>query len=152
MEYKFVADTMLEKLARWLRIIGCDVVFDSRMELKELINIANIQSRVFITRRRYMPEDIEIKKLHKLLSEDFEEQFRDIVETFRLDYQDKIFTRCTRCNQEVVKVSKDSVKDRVPAMSWSGFNDFYECPSCKKVFWKGAHFNNTIKKLEKIMR
>lgn len=152
MECKFVADTMLEKLARWLRIIGCDVVFDPKMDLKELINIANSQSRVFITRRRYLPEDIEIKKLHKLLSENFEEQFRNVVDTFQLNYKEKIFTRCTKCNQEVIRVSKELVKDRVPEMSWAGFEDFYECPSCKKVFWKGAHFKNTMKKLEKIMR
>lgn len=152
MEHKFVVDTMLEKLARWLRIIGCDVVFDSKMDLKELINIANSQSRVFITRRRYLPEDIEIKRLHKLFNENFEAQFRNVVETFEIDYKENIFTICTKCNLKVVKVGKDTVKDRVPEMSWNGFEEFYECPGCKKVFWKGAHFKNTIKKLEKMMR
>ena len=36
---KFVADTMIQKLARWLRILGYDVVSDSTKSLKNLIEI-----------------------------------------------------------------------------------------------------------------
>ncbi|RCK71700.1 MAG: hypothetical protein IGBAC_0791 [Ignavibacteriae bacterium] len=143
---------MLEKLARWLRIIGYDVIFNPKMELIELIQIANYQNRIFVTRRRYLPMDVTINNLYKLMSENFEEQFRDVVEKFGLDIKSGIFTRCTDCNEIVVKVEKESVKDRVPEMSWQGFQEFYECPKCKKVFWKGAHYKNTIRKLEKIMR
>ncbi len=152
MEYRFVIDTMLEKLARWLRLIGCDAIFNSRMDPKKLIQIANEEGRVFVTRRRFLPEDADIKYLHKLNTEDFEEQLKNMIEVFKIDYQNNLFTRCVECNEKVVKVDKEVVKDRVPKMSWEGFSEFYECPRCKKVFWKGAHYNNTVKKLEKIMR
>jgi len=55
---KFVADTMIQKLARWLRILGYDVVSDSTKSLKNLIEISNKEERIFITRRKSFPEGI----------------------------------------------------------------------------------------------
>ncbi|MBU2636999.1 MAG: Mut7-C RNAse domain-containing protein [Bacteroidetes bacterium] len=149
---RFVADTMLEKLARWLRILGYDVVFDSSKSLKELIEISNGEERVFLTRRKKFPEGVAAETLYDLCSENFNEQITRVIKQFDLDVKSKLFTRCIDCNVEVVKViDKETIKGKVPRMSWEGFNDFYECPNCKKVFWKGAHIKNTVNKLNEIM-
>lgn len=148
---KFVADTMLEKLARWLRIIGYDVIFDSSKKLEELVEIANYEERVFLTRRKSFPEEIAPIILYDLVSDNFTDQLRLVIEQFELDYQTRLFSRCTDCNVEVVRVEKADIKDRVPEKSWQGFDEFFECPTCKKVFWKGAHLKNTLNKLKKIL-
>lgn len=149
---KFVTDTMLEKLARWLRLIGTDVVYDSSKSLKELVNISNAEGRVFLTRRKSFPDGITPVTLYDLCSEDFNEQMRRVITQFGLDTTTKLFSRCVDCNVEVIKVNdNETVKDRVPQRSWEGFTEFYECPKCKKVFWKGAHITNTMKKLSRIL-
>lgn len=148
---KFVADTMLEKLARWLRILGYDVVYDSSKSLKELVAISNNEERMFLTRRKSFPENIIPVTLYSICSENFDEQMKRVISQFGLDTTAKLFTRCVECNVEVRPVNKGTVKDRVPEKSWAGFNEFYECPKCKKVFWKGAHITNTVKKLSSIL-
>ncbi|MDP2208174.1 MAG: Mut7-C RNAse domain-containing protein [Bacteroidota bacterium] len=149
---KFVADTMLEKLARWLRLIGNDVVYDSYKPLKELVDISNSEERVFLTRRKSFPESITPVTLYDICSENFDVQMKRVIAQFSLDINAKLFTRCVECNVEVEKViDKETVKDRVPQRSWEGFTEFYECPKCKKVFWKGAHIINTMKKLSRIL-
>lgn len=149
---KFVADTMLEKLARWLRLIGNDVVYDSSKSLKELVDISNNEERVFLTRRKSFPEVITPVTLYDLCSEDFDEQMKRVIAQFGLDINAKLFTRCVECNVEVEKVNdKETIKNRVPHRSWAGFTEFYECPKCKKVFWKGSHIINTMNKLSRIL-
>jgi uncharacterized protein with PIN domain len=149
---KFVADTMIEKLGRWLRILGYDVVFDSSKSLKDLIEFSNKEERVFLTRRKSFPEGIMPDTLYDICSENFDEQMRRVITQFSLDTESSLFTRCTDCNVQVEKViDKETIKDRVPHRSWEGFNEFYECPKCRKVFWKGAHVDNTIKKINNIL-
>jgi uncharacterized protein len=149
---KFVADTMIEKLARWLRILGYDVVSDYSKSLKNLVEISNNEARVFLTRRKSFPDGIAPETLYVICSENFDEQMRRIIRQFSLDTKSNLFTRCTVCNVQVEKViDKETVKNKIPRMSWEGFNEFYECPKCRKVFWKGARVDKTIKKLNNIL-
>ncbi len=149
---KFVADTMLEKLARWLRLIGNDVVYDSSKSFKELVNISNSEERVFLTRRKSFPEGISPIIFYDVCSENFDVQMKRVITQFGLDINATLFTRCIECNVEVEKVkNKETVNGRVPQRSLEGFTDFFECPKCKKVFWKGAHTTNTLKKLSRIL-
>ncbi len=148
---KFVADTMLEKLARWLRIIGCDVIFDSSKSVEDLIDIANRENRVFLSRRKSFPVEKKPEALFDLCEGGFAEQFKKVIVHFDIDYMTKLFSRCTECNAEVVLTDKNQVRNIVPEMSWRGFNEFFQCPKCKKVYWRGAHLDNTINKLKKIL-
>ena len=47
---KFVADAMLGKLARWLRIIGQDVIYSVQFSDSELLKLAKTEERVLLTR------------------------------------------------------------------------------------------------------
>lgn len=149
---KFVADTMLEKLARWLRILGYDVIYDFSKSLKELVEISNSDERVFLTRRKSFPENMIPISVFLVGGEKFDLQLKNVIVQFGLDINSKLFTRCVDCNVEVAKVSdKETIKEKVPLRSWDGFNEFYECLNCGKVFWKGSHITNTMKKLNRIL-
>jgi len=149
---RFVADSMLGKLARWLRIVGYDTVHDQSMRLQDLISLSHRTSAVFLTRRKSMPAGIIPAAIFNVGSEVFEEQFRRVVNHFQLDIEKNLFTRCLRCNIQVVRVEKDAVKGKVPPMSFDGFDEFFECPACHSVFWGGVHRTNTINKLQRIIQ
>lgn len=51
---KFIADVMLGKLARYLRILGYDTLYSSQMDEEELIRNAIAQKRILLTRRTKM--------------------------------------------------------------------------------------------------
>ena len=46
----FIADVMVGKLARWLRVLGVDVAYSNAYEDDEIIRIATAQSRIVLTR------------------------------------------------------------------------------------------------------
>ena len=47
---RFVADAMVGKLARWLRVIGVDVLYDPSLDDHELVALARRERRVLLTR------------------------------------------------------------------------------------------------------
>jgi hypothetical protein len=49
---RFVADKTLGRLARWLRILGCDVLYGSNFSGNGLLAAARQESRVVLTRDR----------------------------------------------------------------------------------------------------
>ncbi len=148
---KFVADTMIGKLARWLRILGYDVKYDSSLPLKQLVDTSNREHRVFLTRRKSFPNGITPTTLFNVCSEYFPKQLHMVVHQFGLDTETGLFTRCVECNEVVRPVKKSAVKGNVPEKSWKGFDEFFECPGCHRVYWAGSHRINTLKRLRGIL-
>lgn len=149
---KFVVDTMLEKLSRWLRILGYDTTHSKTMPFKQLVEVSNVLDTVFLTKRKFLPDGVNILKMQYIPFEKFDDQFRFVVEHFKLDINRRLFTRCLDCNVEVGRVDKTMLEGKVPPKSFEGFEEFFQCPNCKKIYWGGAHLTNTQKKLERIFK
>ena len=47
---KFIADGMLGKLTRWLRMLGQDVTYSTQLDDAELLAVAEEEQRVLLTR------------------------------------------------------------------------------------------------------
>src|SRR5579872_7160724 len=47
---RFIADVMVGRLARWLRILGFDVLYSNRYTDDEIVGIARSQQRIILTR------------------------------------------------------------------------------------------------------
>jgi len=149
---KFVVDCMLGKLARWLRILGCDTIYNPSLTLHDLLMISNQRGAVFLTRRKSISDTIASKYVFMINHEQFNEQLREVVDHFKLDVETTLFTRCTKCNIEVLAIEKSQAKGKISERSYMGFNEFFECPSCGSIYWGGSHRNNTLKKLHQILK
>src|SRR5215813_12874556 len=93
---KFIADVMVGKLARWLRILGFDVRYNNRFEDDEILSLARSENRVILTR------DVELHQRGRPLSlliasDDYEDQVLQVLSAFDLrDFS--VFSRCADCN------------------------------------------------------
>ena len=94
MELKFVADTMLGKLARWMKILGYDVIYFREIDDKQLIDISRQNERIILTRDRQLA-NIPTLDTFLIHSTDIWQQLRQVIETYRLRFQETVFTRCT---------------------------------------------------------
>ena len=148
---KFAADTMLRNLARWVRMLGYDVNYDLSLPLRQLVDAANREHRVFLTRRKSLPDGVTPTTLFNEGSEYFPMQLRDVVHHFELDIETKLVTRCVDCNELVHPFKKSSVKGKVPEKSWEGFDEFFECPRRHHIYWAGSHRTNILKRLQGIL-
>lgn len=148
-ETRFMIDHMLIKLGKYLRILGLDAAWDSRVRTHALIARANAENRVFLTRNTHIAEQYPHPgHLFVLPETDPVKQLEIVMGEFKLDPQVKLFSKCIRCNAFLEKVGdKESVRMKVHPNVYARFAEFFTCPKCGTVFWKGSHIANTCRKL-----
>src|SRR5215471_2949230 len=96
-ETTFIADVMVGKLARWLRVLGFDVAYSNTYEDDEIVRVAASENRIILTR----DTGLAARKLDSqclfIESGDYKEQIRQVLSSFSLkDF--KVFSRCLECN------------------------------------------------------
>jgi uncharacterized protein with PIN domain len=143
---KFIADVMVGKLARWLRVMGVDVAYSNAYEDDEVLRIAEAEDRVILTRD--VPLAARSVAGRSLLIDDdhYKQQVRQVVRTFDLkDF--KIFSRCLECNTLLEEVSKEEVFEKVPPYVYLTQERFAMCATCGRVYWRGTHTNEMLKRI-----
>jgi uncharacterized protein with PIN domain len=145
-EFKFVADVMVGKLARWLRVLGLDVVYSNVLDDGEIIQLAKSENRIVLTRDTgLVPRLIESPYLF-IESDHYKEQVQQVVRTFDIR-QFRVFTRCLECNTLLQEVNREAVFERVPPYVYLTQERFATCPTCDRVYWHGTHANEMLKRL-----
>jgi uncharacterized protein with PIN domain len=135
---RFLADAMLGRLARWLRILGYDAEYFPG-EDDDLLRLARRENRVLLTRdtrllrRRPLPPHLFIQ------SDRVMEQLRQVVAALRLDPTASPAHRCVCCNTVLEQRPKAAVFGLVPEFVWSHHERFWGCPGCRRVYWAGSH-------------
>lgn len=146
---RFACDAMLIKLARYLRVLGYDARWDLDAPIADYLERADHEQRIFLTRSQRLEHQRRLPQRFMLIaSDDPVEQLRQVVRSLELDPHAHLFTRCIRCNVELAVIEKNAeLAARVPARTFEAYSQFFTCPCCATVFWKGAHVRNTCRKL-----
>jgi uncharacterized protein with PIN domain len=50
------------------------------------------------------------------------------------------FSRCTECNGCIEAVDKQAVAAQLEPETLASFDQFWRCPGCGRVYWKGSHY------------
>ncbi len=152
-EIKFIADKMLGKLVKWLRILGFDTTYPSFDDDLSLILTARQESRILLTRDANLIKRRNICDFLFIESDHWEEQLSGIIKGLKLkiDLNLKIFSRCSLCNTPTKDVDKKEVENYVPSYVFSTQNRFVYCPSCKKYYWRGTHWQRMTVKIKKLI-
>ncbi|MFP3870056.1 MAG: Mut7-C RNAse domain-containing protein [Syntrophobacteria bacterium] len=149
---RFVADRMLGKLAKWLRVLGYDTVYLKRAEEAEIA--ARIQEgRILLTRDRRAEPWQEQGKVFVIHANAPEDQLREVVERLGLSgvEEEALFSRCLRCNRPLRPVSREEVRDRVPEYIWQTNRAFCRCDACGRIYWPGSHWENMRERVREIL-
>jgi uncharacterized protein with PIN domain len=136
---RFLADAMLGRLARWLRILGFDTAFEAHVRDEDLVRRALVEGRHLLTRDRALPVEWRVGGIHLVGSEELREQLRDVLAAFDLRPGIRPFTRCSVCNTPLAAAARSEVRGRVPARVLAVERDFRACPGCGRVYWRGSH-------------
>jgi len=147
---KFLCDQMLGTLAKWLRVYGFDTFFaNSILEDKDLIEIAKKEQRALITRDKTLAQVArrENLKVFEIKSTDIDEQLKQVLRDINVD-EKQFFSRCLLCNSPISLIDKNKVKDKVPKLVYKNNQKFWYCSKCNKIYWKGSHHDNMLKKIK----
>lgn len=134
----FAADRMLGRLAKWLRVLGCDVIYGQHLSGHGLIRAARADGRMIVTRDRSLARKQPPGFLF-IESDDYVEQLRQVVKAFDLRPGEGVFSRCLVCNSPLQPRSQDSVEKLVPPNVFATQTRFSWCGRCSKLYWPGTH-------------
>jgi len=152
-EPKFIVDSNVGKLAKWLRMMGYDAVFFNGSDDSHLVAKALAEDRIILTRDTQIMKRgvITSGRLKAILINDDEpeSQIRQVIDTLNLDCHFKPFTLCLECNQPLEDRSKDQVKDHVPPYVFKTQDQYMKCPACRRIYWRGTHWQAMTKELSK---
>ncbi len=148
---RFVADCMLGKLAKWLKILGFDTAYFSRIEDEDLLVFAQNESRVLLTRDNGLIEKSKNVQALFINSEKWSEQIQQVLKEFNLKGKAKPNSLCIECNTVLRILPKERAKNMVTPFIYKNADIFSLCPECGRVFWKGNHHNDMEEKISKIL-
>lgn len=149
---KFIADSMLGRLARWLRILGYDVAYESSISDDDLISRSLHERRVILTMDRELSQRESAKNCLLIKSDDYREQLKHVINHYNIDCKSFIFSRCFICNELLDYIEKEKIEGKVPPYVYSTHNEFDFCPQCHRVYWSGTHRGKILDKLDEILR
>ncbi len=136
----FVLDTHLGVLARYLRMLGFDAIYRNVYDDVELAEISSRDNRILLTRDRGLLKRGEVIYGYWVRETAPRKQLREVVQRYSLETLTRPFERCIHCNQLLRPASKQEVRDRLPARTAEQFDEFTTCDCCRKVYWRGSHF------------
>ena len=152
MDRTFIADSMLGKLARWLRIMGCDVEYSREIRDAELVEQAERSGRLILTRDTLLVLRRRVRDNHFLVEGDhFRDQVRQVVRTFAIDPFARFLSRCLECNALLQAMDRKSVEGRVPPYVFATQEHFQVCPNCNRLYWGGTHRERMAEELKDIL-
>jgi uncharacterized protein with PIN domain len=148
----FVADCMLGRLAKWLRILGFDVLYFSKAEDRELVDVARREGRVLLTRDTGLIERTA-KRPNRLFvrSDGWEDQVAQVLDEYGLWDKIRPNTRCVECNLPLKPLSRERARNLVTPYVWEHASSFAVCPGCDRVFWQGTHYGDMERKIAKLL-
>lgn len=141
---RFILDTHLGRLAAFLRMLGFDCLYRNCYTDEQLASTSRDERRILLTRDVGLLKRGAVTHGYFVRETDPKRQLCEIVCRFDLVRLARPFTRCMRCNTPLQEVSKADVLAELPPRTAEEHNEFRRCPTCRRVYWKGAHYRRMM--------
>lgn len=137
---RFLADEMLGRLARWLRLLGYDVAYIMDVGDDALLHRARLEQRQLLTRDRELAHRARENPGSLYVPEhDPEAQVRHVLQHYGLDPDPtRVMSRCSKCNAPLETATPDEVRPHVPE-GVRHHDRFWRCTGCHQIYWPGTH-------------
>jgi uncharacterized protein with PIN domain len=144
---KFIADVMLGRLAKRLRLLGFDVVYSPDLEDRRIVRLAREEDRIVLTRDRELAKRRGLRGVVLIESDKVSDQLLQMKDSLDFDSAASL-GRCVRCNGPLFRISRKSdVRDSVPDYVYFNLDLFLRCGGCGKVYWKGSHYDRFMEEI-----
>ena len=141
---RFLVDGMLGKLAKWLRAAGHDAVYEAPFDDLALAERARREDRILLTRDRDLARRRGVRCL-LVREEHLDGQLCQVLSLFP---SPEAGSRCMVCNVPLEEVPRSAVQDFLPPYVRQHHERFWLCPSCRRVYWQGSHWQHMQKRLQ----
>jgi len=149
MNPSFAVEKTLGKLAKWLRLLGFDTVYEQGMPPEKFAE--EKQNRILLTRTRRTWETYASGACLLIGADRVFDQLKQVLRAFSIN-SDSIqpFSRCMRCNTPIESIDKTSVYGMVPDYIWESHERFQRCRQCGRIYWPGSHVTRGMEKIRQL--
>jgi uncharacterized protein with PIN domain len=137
---RFVLDGHLGRLAKLLRLLGFDAVFDNEATDEHLAELARTGPRILLTRDKGLLKRGDVTHGYWLRSSEPQEQVREVVDSLDLAGACTPFSRCTICNTLLEEIEEPAVRESLPPLVQGQYSTIKRCPGCGRLYWPGTHY------------
>ncbi len=141
---RLLADAMLGRLAKWLRLAGYDTAYWRDGSDEELMLAARAEGRLILTRDHQLAGRRGVWAL-LVTSETLDAQMAEV--RAALGGAAQPFTRCPECNASLAELSHAAAQGLVAPYVWQTQQEFRRCADCGRVYWRGSHWPALAAKL-----
>lgn len=139
---RFVLDTQLGTLARYLRLGGFDTRYRNDYSDAEVARTSAEEGRVLLTRDRGVLKRRIVPRGYFVRSDRPREQLSEVLSRFQLRGAAEPLTRCSRCNGILRDVDKAAIVHRLEPLTRRYYDTFRMCADCEALYWRGSHVRN----------
>jgi len=139
-EPKFVLDVHLGKLAKYLRLLGFDVLYQNSYNDEDIITLSKSDHRIILTRDLGILKNKTVTHGYWVRNTHWKKQVLEIISKFDLFSKINAFTRCLECNGLLKPVQKSHVENQLPPKTKEFYQQFFKCVNCHKLYWEGTHY------------
>ena len=145
-----IADMMLGKLAKWLRIAGADARYENPIDDDALLELARVERRLLLTRdTRFVRRAGSVPTLF-IRHDALRDQLVQVAGEYDFAHLTP-FSRCLRCNVPVEQVEKESVRGRLWPYVYATQSEISKCPECGRLYWPATHRGNAMERLKEML-
>lgn len=148
----FVLDVHLGKLARYLRMVGLDTLYQNDYWDEVLAKISNQEDRTLLTRDRGLLKRSLVNRGYFVRNTIPRKQLIEIIKRFHLANKITPFTRCIRCNGLIKSINKTVIQERLLQKTRQYYDEFQMCGNCGQIYWKGSHYKRMCQFLNQVVQ
>ncbi|MCF8146599.1 MAG: hypothetical protein K9N21_22045 [Deltaproteobacteria bacterium] len=138
-DMRFVADSMLGRLAKWLRVLGYDTHYQASYP-PGVMDALIREGRLLLTRHRKRAE-MSGKRAVFIHGNHVSEQLIALTRELHMTPPPSAwFNRCLICNTQLRHACESDAREKVPEyVFYQNMSRIRFCPSCDRYFWPGSH-------------
>jgi uncharacterized protein with PIN domain len=150
---RFIADRMLGRLARYLRLLGYDTSYPPPGPDAHLVARAQAEGRILLTRDRGIfmregprngrPRVVEIE------SQEILGQLKQLADEGLIGRIGE--PRCSVCNHPLEELAETEARHLLPPFTSATHCVYLYCRSCNVVLWEGSHWDRFLSRIYRVL-
>ncbi len=148
---RFIADSHLGGLAKYLRLLGFDTLYRNDISDGEVASIAASERRIVLTRDRDLLMHRAITHGCYVRAMKPSRQLEEVLTRLDLFRSTQPFTRCLCCNHPLEAIDKAVLAERLPPDTLSYYDEFRTCRDCDRIYWPGSHYRRLRQVIDKAL-
>ncbi|GAB3017642.1 Mut7-C RNAse domain-containing protein [Bowmanella dokdonensis] len=146
----FLADAMLGRLCRWLRVLNLDTAYYPHLPDPQLVHLADREQRCLLTRDKALITGLQPDCSLLVLHDKPLDQLSQVVDHWSLSLPGQLFRRCLLCNHPLEPATPAQITNLAPSDSRNMIQDCWYCACCSRLYWPGSHTRRMTRQLSQV--